>query len=129
MLVRIKEVGETPAASSPSRAFSNFFNAYAKAMNKAYGRTGALFQRPFRRIEVTTESYFAHVVRYIHMNPQKHGFVHDFRDWPFSSYHALVSNKPTRLAREEVLVRFGGLAAFEAAHLAAVGEMEVEDGF
>jgi hypothetical protein len=49
MLVRIKEVGETPAASSPSRAFSNFFNAYAKAMNKAYGRTGALFQRPFRR--------------------------------------------------------------------------------
>jgi hypothetical protein len=63
------------------------------------------------------------------MNPQKHGFVHDFRDWPFSSYHALVSNKPTRLAREEVLVRFGGLAAFEAAHLAAVGEMEVEDGF
>jgi len=41
----------------PSQAFSNFFNAYAKSFNKAYHRTGALFQRPFGRIEVTTEAY------------------------------------------------------------------------
>lgn len=129
MLIRMKGADETPANCLPSRSFSNFFNAYAKAMNKAYGRTGALFQRPFRRIEVTNDGYFARVVRYIHLNPQKHGFVRDFRDWPFSSYHALVSNKSTRLAREAVLARFGGVVGFKEAHRQLVGEVDVEEGF
>ena len=39
--------------------FKNFFISYAKAINKAYGRTGALFQRPFGRREITTDEYFA----------------------------------------------------------------------
>src|SRR5262245_58207946 len=29
-----------------SNQFSNFFNAYAKTINKAYGRTGSLFEHP-----------------------------------------------------------------------------------
>ena len=40
---------------SPSQHFANLFNAYAKSFNKAYGRSGALFQRPFGRIEVTSQ--------------------------------------------------------------------------
>ena len=27
------------------------------------------------------------LVLYIHQNPQKHEFVKDFREWPYSSYH------------------------------------------
>ena len=46
----------------PSRAFNNLFIAYAKAFNKAYQRTGALFERPFKRIVVDSESYFSHLV-------------------------------------------------------------------
>ena len=87
----------------PSQQFSNLFNAYAKAFNKTYWRTGTLFQRPFGRIEVDSDTYFLQLIAYIHQNPQKHGFVGDFRDWPFSSYHTLLSTKPTRLQREEVL--------------------------
>ncbi|MGB4871845.1 MAG: hypothetical protein WBP47_17445, partial [Candidatus Promineifilaceae bacterium] len=30
------------ASKPPGQVFSNFFNAYAKAINKAYGRIGAL---------------------------------------------------------------------------------------
>ncbi len=41
---------------SPSRKFSDFFNAYAKAINRAYGRTGSLFQHPFGRVPVTANS-------------------------------------------------------------------------
>jgi len=37
---------------NPSRQFSNFFNAYAKAINAKFGRTGSLFQHPFRRIQI-----------------------------------------------------------------------------
>jgi hypothetical protein len=64
-----------------SDQFSNFFNAYAKTINKAYGRTGSLFQHPFGRVPITCDRQFWNVIAYIHQNPQKHGFVKDFRNW------------------------------------------------
>lgn len=103
-------------AVSPSQRVSNFLNAYAKAINKAYGRTGALFQRPFGRIEVISEAHLLHLVVYTHRNPQKHRFVTDFREWPYSSYGALLSTDPTGLTRDEVLGWFGGRDHFEKAH-------------
>jgi REP element-mobilizing transposase RayT len=99
-----------------SIAFSNFFNAYAKAINKAYGRSGSLFQHPFGRIPVLTQAYLIQLVRYIHLNPQKHGLVSDFREWPYSSYQAYLSNQPTRLQRDDVLGWFDGAQGFVAAH-------------
>ncbi len=39
-----------------------------------------------------------------------HGLSADFRDWPYSSYHALCSTQPTRVRRDEVLAWFDGLA-------------------
>jgi REP element-mobilizing transposase RayT len=118
-LLRIKNQDEIEPESikSPSQHFSNLFNAYAKAINKAYERTGSLFQRPFRRKEIVSKAYFTRLLVYIHRNPQKHGFVDDFRDWPFSSYHLLTSHNPTPLAREETLNWFGDLATFEELHL------------
>lgn len=38
-----------------ARAFANLFSGYAKAINKAYGRTGSLFERPFQRIEIDSD--------------------------------------------------------------------------
>lgn len=51
------EVSETSKVLSATQAFSNFFNAYAKAINKTYGRTGSLFAHRFRRIEIDSELY------------------------------------------------------------------------
>jgi REP element-mobilizing transposase RayT len=116
-LVRIRENALTGAGAAPaapvtparaSKAFNNLFTAYAKAINKAYDRTGALFQHHFGRQLVASEGYFAALLRYIHHNPQKHGFVRDWRQWPHSSYHALSSNEPTCLERAELRRRFGG---------------------
>ena len=118
-LVYIKDLTGLPDLSGlkkPSQHFSNLFNAYTKAINKAYDRTGALFQRPFGRIPVTSDAYFIHVVTYIHQNPQKHGLVADFRTWPYSSYHAHLSDKPTRLQRDDVLTWFDGADGFKMAH-------------
>ena len=104
----------------PSRQFGTLFNAYTKAVNKAYGQTGSLFQNPFGRRPVTSDVYFTRLITYIHQNPQKHGFVSDFRDWPYSSYHACVSAQPTRVPCKKILSWFGGLQELEAAHLAKV---------
>ena len=91
-----------------SQKFSNFFNAYAKAINKAYERTGSLFEHPFGRVPVTTDRQFWNVIAYIHQNPQKHKFVKDFRNWKYSSYGIVLSEKRTSLKRDEVLEWFGG---------------------
>ncbi len=138
LLVRIKSVEELAQADAqtgpvsktgpvfrpkhPSRQFNNLFIAYAEAINKAYQRTGALFERPFKRRLVTSDRYFTALVAYIHHNPQEHGFVTDFRDWPYSSYQAIVSDKPTRVQRDAVLDWLGGRTGFEDFHLAEVDE-------
>lgn len=100
-LVRVRPVEEQKPPDHPkppSQVFSNLFNAYAKTINLAYNRTGALFQRPFGCIPVTTNACFLHLVAYIYQNPQKHHFVADFRQWPYSSDSLLLSDKPENLS-------------------------------
>lgn len=99
-----------------SQQFSNFFNAYAKSINNAYDRTGSLFQHPFGRVVITSDRQFWNVIAYIHQNPQKHGFVKDFRDWKWSSYGLLLSEKPTKLNREVVMEWFGNKQAYIELH-------------
>jgi len=114
-----------PKRFNPSQNFSNLFNAYTKAINKGYGRTGSLFEERFGRIPITSDSYFTTLIFYIHYNPQKHGFVGDFRDWEWSSYHALVGTGQTKLKRIEVLKMFDGLKGFEAFHQGMVDEKKL----
>jgi len=54
--------------------FSNFFNAYTKALNKQQHRKGKLFMEPFNRRCVTTPEYHIKLIHYIHANPVHHGF-------------------------------------------------------
>jgi putative transposase len=119
---QVLETCEESKSFNPSHNFSNLFNAYTKTINKAYERTGSLFEERFRRIEVTSQRYFYQLIFYIHFNPQKHGFVDDFRNWSWSSLHALSSSGPTRLARSEVLEWFGGQNDFVTFHRGMVDE-------
>ena len=106
----------------PSRAFNNMFIAYARAFNKATNRTGVLFETPFGRKIVDNERYLIALITYIHRNPQKHGFVADFRDWPWSSYGAMLSSKPTKVQRDEVLAWYNDRSQFAEAHLREADE-------
>ncbi len=100
-----------------SKQFSDFFNSYAQSINKAYARTGGLFEEPFRRILIDTDTYFTELIYYIHHNPQKHGFVEDFRAYPHSSYHSHLSKAMTRLRRDEVWNWFGNRDEFVKFHI------------
>jgi REP element-mobilizing transposase RayT len=133
ILVRIREP-QTEAISKAasahvSKAFNNFLTAYAKAFNKAYDRTGALFQHHFHRIPVPSYRYFSVLVLYIHHNPCKHGFVKDFQDWPFSSYHELASKAYTQLARPKVMEWFDGANGFRKSHTRPFQEMGFRNFF
>lgn len=100
-----------------SLQFSFLFNSYAQAINKANNRTGSLFEERFRRILVNSDAYFTELIYYIHNNPQRHGFVKDFRAYPHSSYHSHLSNAMTRLRRGEVWDWFGNRNEFERFHI------------
>jgi len=101
---------------TPTRQFSHLFNAYAQSVNKAFGRTGALFETPFKRIEITSDLYFQQLALYIHTNPTLHGFTDDFKDYPWSSYGSIISVKPTKLCREQVIGWFDDKANFIQVH-------------
>jgi REP element-mobilizing transposase RayT len=109
----------------PTRAFAALFTAYTKAFNKTYQRTGRLFQEHFGRVEVDSDHYFTNLVFYIHWNPQKHGFVKDFREWPWSSYGTLISSQPSHVERGVVHDWFGGVSRLQAFHQGAVDERAV----
>jgi putative transposase len=128
VLVRIKEkeeinttelsysTVENPKIIDPSRQFSHFFNAYTQAINKRHNRTGSLFETTFERKLVYSETYFQQLIFYIHNNPFQHGFVEKMSLYPWSSYETIISNKPTRLKRNEVLTLFGDVENFHFYH-------------
>lgn len=109
-----------------SNQFAKLFNGYTQAINKQCGRTGGLFETPFRRIEVKDDSYFTQLIWYIHFNPQKHGFVDDFREYEYSSYRSHLTEKATRLSREQVWSWFGSKEAYETFHVEMKSESEIQ---
>jgi putative transposase len=101
---------------NPTRHFSHLFNAYARYYNLKYKRSGALFERPFKRIEVSSIEYFRKLVVYIHTNPVHHGFTENYNDYEWSSYQSIVSSKPTKLQRQEVINWFDDIENLKAMH-------------
>jgi len=53
---------------------------------------------------------------YIHANAVKHGLVKDFASYEWSSWHTIISYKPTLLAKETVINWFGSLELCIKAH-------------
>jgi putative transposase len=97
--------------------WKRFFISYSMAFNKQHQRSGNLFHRPFKRVEVNKEKHFTQVIVYIHANAFKHKLCKDFTKYQWSSWHTILSNNPTQLCRQEVLEWFGGLQPFIDAHL------------
>ena len=99
-----------------SKQFSNLYSSYAQAFNKMYNRKGSLFSPNFKRKEITSEEYLKTLVCYIHRNPIHHGFCADFKEWEHSSYHAYLSDKPSKIKRTYILGIFDGKENFIEAH-------------
>lgn len=71
---------------------------------------------------------------FFHANPQRHGFVQDFRDYPHSSCQAHLSAQATRLNRADLLNWFDEKDNFLSFHQRdqilkdlALFEIEIDD--
>ncbi len=82
-----------------------------------------MFQGRFGRILVDSDEYFTTLIAYIHRNPQKHGFMSDFKVYPCSFYQAIAYQ--SRVKTATVLDWFGGNKHFEQVNQTKVKEEEI----
>jgi REP element-mobilizing transposase RayT len=123
LLVRInanchepKQMGQGIIKLNAPKQLSHFFNSYAQRFNFKYKRHGKLFEEPFQRKHVFNDNYFKQMIRYIHLNPQHHGFLPDFKNWEYSSYHSIIGDTDSFLSNQTVIECFGGRQLFIKAH-------------
>lgn len=114
LLYKVKDQISNPIEIN--KAFKNFLICYVKSINLRYARCGTLFQGRFKYKVVDSDYYFSTLVPYIHLNPVEAGLCKYPEDWKYSSYRSIVSDKPTKLKREEVIDWFGNKERFMKAH-------------
>ncbi len=88
--------------------FRRFFISYSMSINRQQNLSGNLFCRPFKRLQIEDEDYLRYLAFYIHYNPQKHGYINDFKKYKFSSWQAYASSKPSKINRKILIELFGG---------------------
>ena len=93
-----------------------FFQSYALSINRQEERTGSLFRKHFRRKIILSEAYLKRLVFYIHFNPEKDGFIQDYREYQFSSFASINSRGRSKLAKYELIKAFGGIKEFREYH-------------
>jgi REP element-mobilizing transposase RayT len=106
----LRQDGDTPAGLVPKRVFGS----YSQAFNKAYNRSGTLFEGPYHAIHVESDEYLRHLCRYIHANPVRHGIATDVELWPYSNYLEWIGKRGGELVDR----------AFVQAHFASAEEYQ-----
>lgn len=77
----------TPRFShSISKSLQSLGRKYVHYFNRAYGRTGTLWEGRYRATIIDSEAYLLTVMRYIELNPVRASMVEGPADYPWSSY-------------------------------------------
>lgn len=67
---------------------------YTQRFNREHGRVGHVFQGRYKAILVQKDSYLLELARYVVLNPVRAGMVRSAKEWPWSSYRAMVGQAP-----------------------------------
>ncbi len=79
------------------RMMQSLGRQYVRYFNKAYQRTGTLFEGRYRSCLVDSDAYLLACYRYIEMNPVRAGMAEHPRDYPWSSYGCNAGGRPSAL--------------------------------
>ena len=108
--IEFKEKGLHSEDAIFSKSIAKLISSYTQSFNKVYQRSGALFESPFKRINIDSEEYLRNLILYIHQNPD------NFEQYKFSSYKSIISQAETKIERQIVLDVFGGKDNFILTH-------------
>lgn len=84
LVLTVKDLMPPQYAEKPYQPLSNLLNAYAKAINKRYGRSGSLFRVRYKRLLIGVNAMLADVIHQTHLLPARTGRNYTF--YPYSSY-------------------------------------------
>jgi len=88
----------TPSApDSCARLMKDIGQLYTQYVNRAYGRSGSLWEGRFRSCLVQAEDYLLACYRYIELNPVRAGLCSHPREYTWSSYPANAEGAPSAL--------------------------------
>jgi len=123
-----------PEILSRSRQVSNammkFGVSYTKAINKRYGRVGALFQGQFQGKPVQSYEHLLNLCVYIHANPVKDGLVSLPENWEYSNYLEWMGLRDgTLVDRDFITENFGSPEEYKKAMMKYIETRYLPDGF
>ena len=95
--VSAAEAQAAEASNAVSRAMMRLGVSYTKAINKRFGRVGALLQGQFQGKPVKNYEHLLSLCVYIHANPVKDGLVDLPEDWEYSNYQDWLGLRPGTL--------------------------------
>ena len=113
-LGRVKAPSETSEFSENSEVSDGISKAvsksmmrlgvsYTKAINKRFGRVGALFQGQFQGKPVQSYEHLLNLCVYIHANPVKDGLVSLPENWEYSNYLEWMGLREGTLVNHEFI--------------------------
>ncbi|WP_405379215.1 transposase [Nonlabens sp. Asnod3-A02] len=97
-------------------AFNNLHSEYTQSYNKAYNRSGDLFEDSFKRKLIESNELLKNTILHTHHLPIASGTVKHIMSYPWSSYNEIMDDDITFLERDFVLELFNDSANFAAAH-------------
>ncbi|HEU0266711.1 MAG TPA: transposase [Candidatus Saccharimonadaceae bacterium] len=71
--------------------------AYSMYFNLRYKRSGRLFEGPYRAVAIDSDTYLAHITRYIHLNPRT------YRTYKWSSLPEYIGTRATTWVHPELV--------------------------
>ena len=119
LVFRIKDEKDLPVDYQMNnkelyRAFSNLFNAYTKAFNKRYNRTGNLLKKHPVKNLIDSERYLRNTILYVNTNPDHHNIGNSL-DYDFSSYKQLILGNSSILKQDIIIYLFDDIENFKFA--------------
>lgn len=84
---------------SVGQVMKNLGQRYVQRINKAYGRSGTLWEGRFKSCLIADQGYLLTCCRYIEKNPVRAGMVAHPREYPWSSYRCNAEGKDSALLK------------------------------
>ncbi|MDH5302251.1 MAG: transposase [Gammaproteobacteria bacterium] len=91
--------------SGVSNMMQSLGRMYVRYFNRAYRRTGTLWEGRYKSSIVDAENYLLTCMRYIELNPVRAGMVNSPEEYTWSSYHANGLGKVIKLCTPHLIYK------------------------
>ncbi|MFN5793904.1 MAG: hypothetical protein ACK455_03830 [Bacteroidota bacterium] len=120
-LESIKKLNQSLAAQNfnvfdkhTQKLFTNFLNTFvAESKNQKQLSFNKIAKQGFSKVELNSNQDIVSTITNLHLLPIKYKYGSQISDWKYSSYQAILSDKPSSINRDFVLNIFGNKEKFK----------------